>query len=83
MCKEKKESEVTQSCPTLCDPMDHSPLGSSLREFSRQEYWSGLPFIYVYPHVHVYICVPVDTDHTKAAVTVSLVFVLPLLTAMD
>ena len=25
---------VAQSCPTLCDPM----------EFSRQEYWSGLPF---------------------------------------
>ena len=22
--KEKKESEVTQSCPTLCDPMDCS-----------------------------------------------------------
>ena len=27
-------SQVAQSCPTLCDPM----------EFSRQEYWSGLPF---------------------------------------
>ena len=25
---------VTQSCPTLCDPL----------WFSRQEYWSGLPF---------------------------------------
>ena len=32
---------VTQSCPTLCYPM--SPPGSSV-EFSRQEYWSGLPF---------------------------------------
>ena len=38
-------SEVAQSCPTLCDPMD-----SSLHQappsmgFSRQEYWSGLPF---------------------------------------
>ena len=36
-------SEVAQSCPTLCDPMD-----SSLHQappsmgFSRQEYWSGL-----------------------------------------
>ena len=29
-----KWSEVTQSCPTLCNPM----------EFSRQEYWSRLPF---------------------------------------
>ena len=27
--KEKSESEVTQSCPTLCDPMDCSPPGSS------------------------------------------------------
>ena len=33
-----------QSCPTLCDPIDGSPLGSSVPGFSRQEYWSGLPF---------------------------------------
>ena len=33
-----------QSCLTLCDPMDCSPPASSLSvEFSRQEYWSGLP----------------------------------------
>ena len=25
-----KESEVAQSCPTLCDPMDCSPPGSSV-----------------------------------------------------
>ena len=36
------ESEVIQSCPTLCDPMDCSLPGSM--GFSRQEYWSGLPF---------------------------------------
>ena len=35
--------EIAQSCVTLCDPMDCSPPGSSM-EFSRQEYWSGLPF---------------------------------------
>ena len=35
---------VTQSCLTLCHPMDCSPPGSSAMEFSRQEYWSGLPF---------------------------------------
>ena len=28
--KVKKESEVTQSCPTLCYPMDCSPPGSSV-----------------------------------------------------
>ena len=38
-------TEVSQSCPTLCNPMD-----SSLHQappsmgFSRHEYWSGLPF---------------------------------------
>ena len=35
---------VAQSCPTLCYPMVCSPPGSSVHEFSRQEYWSGLPF---------------------------------------
>ena len=34
---------VTQSCPTLCNPMDCSPPGSSAH-VSRQEYWSGLLF---------------------------------------
>ena len=34
-----------QSCSTLCDPIDGSPPGSPiLGGFSRQEYWSGLPF---------------------------------------
>ena len=33
-----------QSCPTLCNPRDSSPPGSSIHGFSRQEYWSGLPF---------------------------------------
>ena len=42
---EHEWSEVAQSCLTLCDPMD-----SGLHQappsmgFSRQEYWSGLPF---------------------------------------
>ena len=31
---------VTQSCLTLCDPMNQVPLPV---EFFRQEYWSGLP----------------------------------------
>ena len=35
---------IAQLCPTLCDPMDGRPTGSSLSMgFSRQEYWSGLP----------------------------------------
>ena len=40
----KKESEVTQLCLTLSDPMDCSQPGSSVHGFSRQEHWSRLPF---------------------------------------
>ena len=35
-----------QSRLTLCDPMDCSPPGPSVHGFSRQEYWSGLPYSY-------------------------------------
>ena len=35
---------VTQSCLTLCDPMDCSRQAPLSMEFSRQEYWSGLSF---------------------------------------
>ena len=34
-----------QSCPTLCDPTDCCPPGSPSLGFSRQEHWSGLPFL--------------------------------------
>ena len=42
--KVTSESEVAQSCLTLSDSMDCSLPGSSVHGFSRQEYWSGLPF---------------------------------------
>ena len=32
-----------QSCPTLCDPMNCSHQTPLSMEFSRQEYWGGLP----------------------------------------
>ena len=38
----ESESEVGQSCLTLCDPM--SCQASLSMGFFRQEYWSGLPF---------------------------------------
>ena len=41
--KVKSESEVTQLCLTLRDPMDCSLPGSSMG-FSRQKYWNRLPF---------------------------------------
>ena len=43
LMKVKSESEVAQSCPTLSNPMDCSPPGSSIHGISRQEYWSGGP----------------------------------------
>ena len=52
--KVKSESEVAQSYPTLRDPMDCSPPGSSVpgifqarvlewEKKKKKEYWSGLP----------------------------------------
>ena len=49
--KKKKSSSVyqtataesLQSCPTLCDPMDGSPPGSSAPGILQQEHWSGVP----------------------------------------
>ena len=35
---------VAQLRPTLCNPMDCSPPGSSVCGIARQEYWNGLPF---------------------------------------
>ena len=34
-----------QSCPTLCDPIDGSHQPPQSLGFSRQELWSGLPFL--------------------------------------
>ena len=39
----KVKKLVFQSCSNLCDTMDCS-LPDSIFEFSRLEYWSGLPF---------------------------------------
>ena len=57
--------KLLQSCPTLCNPMDSSPPRLLSMGFSRQEYWSGLPFpsppsvcvcvcvcVYIYTHTH-------------------------------
>ena len=39
----ESESEVAQSCLTLCDPWTVARQSPLSMEFSRQEYWSGLP----------------------------------------
>ena len=38
------ESEIAQLCPTLCDPWTIAHQAPLSMGFSRQEYWSGLPF---------------------------------------
>ena len=44
--KVKSESEVAQSCPTLRDPMDCSPSGSSIRGIllARVLEWGAIAF---------------------------------------
>ena len=44
--KVKSESEVAQSCPTLCDPMDCSPPGSSVHGIfqARILEWGAIAF---------------------------------------
>ena len=41
---DESESEVAQLCLTLCDPVDCSSPAPLPMGFSRQEYWSGLPY---------------------------------------
>ena len=38
------ESEVAQLCPTLCHPWTVAHQAPPSMGFSRQEFWSGLPF---------------------------------------
>ena len=42
--KSVKSESVSFSVLSDCDPMECNLLGSSVMGFSRQEYWSGLPF---------------------------------------
>ena len=39
------ESEVAQSCPTLCDPWTVAHQAPPSMGFCKQEYWSGFPFL--------------------------------------
>ena len=50
LMKVKSEREVAQLCPTLSDPMDCSPPGSSIHGIFQAEYWSGVPLPSPYLH---------------------------------
>ena len=45
LCLKVKEIEVSQSCPTLCDPVDYSPPGSSIHGIfqARMLKWVAMP----------------------------------------
>ena len=53
--KVKSESEVAQSCPTLCDPMDCSLPGSSVHGIfqARVLEWGAIAFS-TYTHYYIY-----------------------------
>ena len=42
--KDSIQPSCAQSCPTLYNPMDGSPPGSSVHGILQQKYWRGLPF---------------------------------------
>ena len=58
--KVKSESEVAQSCPTLCDPMDCSPPGSSVRGIfqARVLEWGAIAFSeHFYKYLYIWVTI--------------------------
>ena len=55
----KSESEVAQSCPTLSDPMDCGPPGSSIHGIfqARVLEWGAIAFSVLFIHTYVCVCV--------------------------
>ena len=65
--KEKSESEVTQSCPTLSDPTDGSPPGSSVHGIfqARVLEWGAIAFSGKSMRGHKFYLSSKDSGHTK------------------
>ena len=59
----ESESEVAQSCPTLCDPMDCSLPGSSVHGIfqARVLGWGALAFSKISINSVKYVYLPIDT----------------------
>ena len=65
---------VTQLCPTLCNPMDHSPSGSSVHEIlqARTLEWIAISFSsYMYVHVTVFLNIFTTFLFSVSAPTIS------------
>ena len=62
--KVKSESEVAQSCPTLCNPMDWSPPGSSVHGIfqARVLEWGAIAFSDI---KHKYMLLEGERDLTR------------------
>ena len=62
--KVKSESEVAQSCPTLRDPTDHSPPGSSVHGIfqARVLEWSAIAFSAIIPYRRNILANPILTS---------------------
>ena len=54
--KVKSESEVTQSCPSICDPMDCSLPGSSVHAIgqARVMEWGAINFSYIFLYLSMF-----------------------------
>ena len=66
-------AKLHQLCPTLCDPIDCSPPGSSIAGIlqARTLEWVAISFsIYVYIYVHIYIHIYVYV-HIQRDITLS------------
>ena len=50
--QERKESEVAQSCPTLCSPVDCSPPGSSVHGILQARILEWVPGDLPHPGIH-------------------------------
>ena len=59
--KVKSESEVAQSCPTLCDPMHCSPPGSSVHGIfqARVLEWDANTFSNIYTDIDIYMSIDI------------------------
>ena len=63
--KGKSEREVTQSCPTVSDPMDCSPPGSSIHGIFQTRVLDGVPLPLVFP-ILLFSCIGLPCSLRKA-----------------
>ena len=78
--KGTSESEVAQSCPTLCDPMDCSPLGSSVHGIfqARALEWGAIALstmgIIVFKYVTTLLCEVIYAVYTHIYICIYLLW---------